>query len=260
MTAYNAYLPRGSPVRILSGVADLTAALIMKEKDASGFVKLSAPRLVVDLDGQRISGSMTLDVPIKSGSSKDKTFDISGASMSIDHVGVVDQPSPAGDWNGRIDLSKARVVWKRPMTLDVTASVRMSDARPLLAVFKDNRKANKWLDRLSDLKDIQADATIKVTPGEFVVPSALVTSEKISVGARGTIREDDREGMFYARYGKLAGILAFDDGRKRFKVISATKTFDEYLLGGPLPAMRDPPPDSAGTKTKKPAFSIFKAR
>ena len=94
MTAYNAYLPRGSPVRILSGVADLTAALIMKEKDASGFVKLRAPRLVVDLDGQRISGSMTLDVPIRSGSAKDKRFDISGASMSIDRVGVVDQPSP----------------------------------------------------------------------------------------------------------------------------------------------------------------------
>ena len=47
--------------------------------------------------------------------------------------------------------------------------------------------------------------------------------------------------MFYARYGKLAGILAFDNGQKRFKAIGATRTFDEYVLGGPLPAMRDRP-------------------
>ena len=260
VTAYNAYLPKGSPVRILGGAADLNATLIMKENDATGFVKLRVPRFVIDLDGKRIAGSMTLDVPIKSGSAKDKKFDISGASMSIDHVGVVGQSSPAGDWSGGIDLTKARVVWKRPMTLDVTARVRMSDARPLLAVFEDSRKANKWLDRLSDLKNIRASATINIEPGKVVIPYAFVKSEKISVGAKGTIREHDSEGMFYARYGKLAGILAFDNGQKRFRAFSATKIFDDYALGGPLPAMRDPPPRSAGTKAKKPAFSIFKAR
>jgi hypothetical protein len=252
MTAYNAYLPRGSPVRILGGTADLTAELIIKENNASGFVKVSAPRFVVDLHGKRIAGSMALDVPIRSGSAKDKRFDISGASMSIDHVGAVGQNSPAGNWSGGIELTKARVVWKRPMTLDITAKVRMSDARPLLAVFEDSRKANKWLDRLSDLKNIRASATINIEPGKVEIPYAFVKSEKISVGAKGTIREDDSEGMLYARYGKLAGILAFDNGQKRFKAFSATKIFDDYVLGGPLPAMRDAPRGTPGQRRRNP--------
>jgi hypothetical protein len=53
--------------------------------------------------------------------------------------------------------------------------------------------------------------------------------------------------------------MRVNDGQKRFKATGATSTFDEYVLGGPLPAMRDrPPSDSA--KAKKPAFSIFKQR
>ena len=178
MAVYNVYLPRGSPLRILSGTADLTARLIMQEEDATGFVKLKTSHLVADLDGERISGIMTLDVPIKSGSAKDKMFDISGASLSLDRVGVVREGATTGDWSTRLDLSKARVTWKRPMTLDVTASVQMSDARPLLAIFADNRKANKWLDRLGDLRNIRADATINVAPDEFVVPYAFVNKRE----------------------------------------------------------------------------------
>ena len=259
MTVYNVYLPKGSPLRILGGTADLTAKLLLQDDNASGFVKLRTSRLVADLDGQPISGVMTIDVPIQGGSARDKRFDISGASISIDHVGVVRQPPSAGDWSTRIDLRKARVTWKRPMSLDVTASIQMSDARPLLEIFADSRKEHRWLERLGDLRNIRADATIKVTPGEIIVPHALVTSEKISLGAKGTFREHDREGMFYARYGILAGILAFDGGQKRFKVINATRTFDEYVLGGPLPSMRGRPA-STSPKAKKPAFSIFKRK
>ena len=100
------------------------------------------------------------------------------------------------------------------MTLDVTASVRMSDARPLLAVFKDNRKANKWLDRLSDLKDINGKMTIEAEPDSLTIPYAFLTSDTFDVGAKGNLRCSGRQGVFYAKTGKLAGILAIDNAEE----------------------------------------------
>jgi len=252
MAAYNSYLPKGSPIRILSGTADLAAKLIMEEKTAGGFVKLKTSRVEADLDGDRIAGTITLDVPIKGGSAKDKTFDIAGASLALDNVWVSGEHATNGDWGGRIDLTKGRVIWKQPMTLDVTAGIRMTDARPVLAIFEANRKTNKWLDRMLDLKNIRGNATLNVTPGEVVIPYAFARSDTIDLGAKGIFRENDRQGMSYARYGALSGILVIDNSQKRFELLGATKKFDDYVPGGPLHGPTRPDP------ARKGPFSIFK--
>jgi hypothetical protein len=251
MAAYNPYLPEGSPIRILSGAADLAAQLIMEENTVGGFVKLKTTRVEADLDGERIAGTLTLDVPIKGGSAKDKTFDIAGASLALDDVWVTGEHAINGNWGGRIDLTKGRVVWKQPMTLDLTGGIRMTDARPLLAIFEANRKTNRWLDRILDLKNIRGDATIKVAPNEIAIPYAFAKSDTIDLGAKGIFRKNDRQGMFYARYGALSGILAIDNSQKRFELLKATKKFDDYVPGGPLHG-----PTRSGPARKGP-LSIF---
>ncbi len=242
MAAYNTYLPEGSPVRILDGTADLSAKLVMDEATSTGFVKMKTSRISADVVGDRISGIIGLDVAIKGGSAKDKSFDISGSSLTVDGVRLSGEHATSGDWNGRVDIATGRVIWKRPMTLDVKAGFRLLDARPLLAIFDTSSKANNWLDRLLDLKNIRGNATISVAPKQVVVPYAFATSDTIDVGAKGIFRKGDRQGVFYARSGKLAGILAVDNDQKRFGLIDATGKFDTYVPGGPLPDMRGDPP------------------
>ena len=252
MAAYNPYLPKGSPIRILSGTADLAAKLIMEEKTAGGFVKLKTSRVEADLEGERIAGTITLDVPIKGGSAKDKTFDISGATLALDNVWVSGEHATNGNWGGQLDLTKGSVVWKRPMTLDVTAGIRMTDARPILALFEANRKTNRWLDRMLDLKNIRGTATLKVSPGQVVIPYAFAKSDTIDLGAKGVFRENEREGMFFARYGALSGILVINNSQKRFELLNATKKFDDYVPGGPLHGPTRPDP------ARKGPLSIFR--
>lgn len=255
MKAYNAYFPKGSPIRILGGTADLNAKIDIKESTATGFVKLKTSRVDASLDGQRISGTAGVDVKIGGGSAKDKTFDITGSTLTVDGVRVAGQSAGPG-WNTRIDFGKSRVVWEaKRASLDANASIRMTDTRPLIEIFKAHRKGNEWLDRILTLKDVRGNVTVKVEPNEFVVPYALAKSDTIEIGAKGFIREKSRQGMFYAKYGALAAILEFDNGKRHFGLINATKKFEEYKPGGKLPGMSE---KRSNEKKKGGPFSVFR--
>ena len=271
MAAYNVYLPKSAPIRILAGgTADLSAQLVMQEESASGFMKLTTSRIDADMGGDRISGVIGLDIAITGGSAKARRFDIAGSTLSIGNVQVTGNHATAG-WGGRIDIGKGSVVWKRPMTLDLSAAFRMTDASPILAVFDANRKENKWLDRLLDLKNINGKMTIEAEPDSLTIPYAFLTSDTFDVGAKGIFGAAGRQAVFYAKTGKLAGILAIDNKQKKFSVIDATGKFESYAPGGPLPGIHDEdrssraakprraPPEPVA-KPKKPPFSLFKRR
>jgi hypothetical protein len=270
MSAYNTYLPKNAPFRILSGTAKLSAKLVMTEENATGFMKMTTSRINADMDGDRISGVIVLDIPIVGGSTKAKRFDISGSILAIQDVRVTGNHATAG-WGGRVDVGKGSVVWKRPMTLNLSAAFHMTDASPILAVFDQNRKENKWLDRLLDLKNINGKMTIEAEPNSLTIPYAFLTSNTFDVGAKGIFGQGGRQGVFYAKTGKLAGILAIDNKSKKFSVIEATRKFDNYTAGGPVPGIHDQPrsksrvtpanaPPAPGARPKKPPFSLFKKR
>ncbi|HET7716153.1 MAG TPA: hypothetical protein VFK86_11045 [Bauldia sp.] len=269
MTAYNVYLPKSTPIRIVGGTAELSARLEMGEDDANGFMKMTTSRVDTDIAGDRISGVIALDVAIAGGSVKERRFNISGSTLSVNDVRVTGSHATSGGWSGRVDLGKASVVWKRPMTLSLSGSFHMTDASPLLAVFSANRKDNKWLDRLLDLKNINGKASIEAEPDSVVVPYAFATSDTFDVGAKGIFGAGGRQGVFYARTGKLAGILAIDNKQKKFELLDATRKFEGYKPGGPVPGIHDQPtaaaePDNApaapAAKPKKQPFSLFKRR
>jgi hypothetical protein len=266
MTAYNTYLPKNTPFRILGGTANMSAKLVMTEDNATGFMKMTTSRVDADLDGDRMSGVIVLDIPVVGGSTKAKRFDISGSTLSIQDVRVTGNHATAG-WGARIDVGKGSVVWKRPMTLNLSAAFRMTDASPILAVFDQNRKDNKWLDRLLDLKNINGKMTIEAEPDSLTIPYAFLTSNTFDVGAKGIFGKGGRQGVFYARTGKLAGVLAIDNKNKKFSVIDATGKFDAYRPGGPVPGIHDQartstpgatPASAPPARPKKKPFSLFK--
>lgn len=258
MASYNAYFPSSSPVRIVSGTADLSAKLLMQQNTASGFVKLQTSSVEADLDGQRIAGTIALNVPIKGGSAKDKTFDIAGSSLSLNNVWVTGEHATNGSWSAQADVTKGRVVWKRPVTLDITTGLRMTDARPLLAIFESNRKTSRWLDRLLNLKNIRGNAALKVSPNQVVVPYAFATSDTFDVGAKGIFQPNFRQGMFYARAGALSAILAIDNKQRRFELLGATRKFDSYVPGGPLPGLTGSNPHGPATRSRNAPRGLFR--
>jgi hypothetical protein len=93
------------------------------------------------------------------------------------------------------------------------------------------------------------------------------------VGAKGIFGASGDQGVFYARTGKLAGVLAIDRGDKKFGLIDATRKFEAYKPGGPVPGIHDAPkgpahvdvsapvgPPQPAAKPKKQPFSLFKRK
>lgn len=253
MTAYNEYLPKGSPLRILAGKGDLAADVKIDGDTPRGSVKMKSSRIDAVIDEQRLSGTAAFDVKIIGGAARDMAFDIGGTSLRLDGVQVAGSGTRAAirGWNGSLALNKGRVVWKKPMTLSLDANIRMTDTRPFIAIFESQRKTHKWLDKILTLEDVRAVASVKVEPGEFLVPYAFAKSDTIDIGAKGLISEGQREGMFYARYGKLAGIVEIDNGRRKFGLIGATKKFENYVAGEPLPGLSDAGEASADEAPRK---------
>jgi translocation and assembly module TamB len=236
------------------------AMVKLRNDTVGGAIKMQTSRIGIDVDGQKISGTVAADILIKGGSAKDRTFDISGSSIAIDGVAVAGDPATNGNWNGRLDIGKGSVVWKRPMTLDISTGVHMTNTRPLIAIFESERKTHKWLEKIVTLKDVRGTATVKVKPDQFLIPYAMFKSDTIEVGVKGVIRDQDRKGVFYARYGKLAGIIAVDNKKKQFGLIGATRKFEDYVPGGPVPGINDPTAPEPEAAKKRSPFSIFRRR
>jgi hypothetical protein len=273
MSAYNTYLPDKSPIKLLNGTGTLSAKLLMiGPNSTTGFMKLTTSTVDADMRGDRISGVIDIDVKIPGGSAAERRFNISGSKLTLSNVQVTGRRATEG-WGGSIAIGKGSVVWKKPMTLDMSGSLHMKDAQPILAIFQANRKEHKWLDRLLDLRNINGQFTLRVAPDSIVVPYAFATSNTFDVGAKGIFGASGDQGVFYARTGKLAGVLAIDRGDKKFGLIDATRKFEAYKPGGPVPGIHDAPkgpahvdvsapvgPPQPAAKPKKQPFSLFKRK
>jgi hypothetical protein len=233
MTAYNAMLPPNAPMKLLGGQAELTADVRLEPESARGFLKLNTTGLRSQVDEQRVAGDLILDVTLQGGKPKDMAFDITGSTLSLEGFRVAgeQQTYAERDWRAQINLVRGQAVWRKPIKLDLEAEIGMKDSRPIVALMSNQRGKHGWLGKILTVEDIQGSARLKVDAGRALLPYAMVGSDKIDVGAKGLADAKTREGIFYARFRKLDGILKVRDGEKNFDLFGARKTFDAYDPG-----------------------------
>lgn len=234
MSVFNQYLPENSPLLVLGGRADLTADIELTPEVAGGYVKLNAQALQASIDDQEISADLRVDIKLADGVPKNLDFDISGSSVLLDQVRVIGKQEgfDQSDWNVKLDLEKGRVVWKKPVSLQAEAGIEMKDTRPIVAMLANHREKHGWLEKMLTIENIQGEAVMNVAQDQIVIPYAFIGSDRFDVGAKGTIGGQTRNGVVYARVGKLKGLLKIKDGKRNFDIIRARKKFDEYTPVG----------------------------
>jgi hypothetical protein len=240
MSVYNQYLPAKVPFELLGGEADLTADVRLEPESARGFVRMETEGLRSRLDKQEVSGRLILDIQLRGGVPAEMDFDISGSSLLLDDFTVKggQKGFDADGWQARFDLNEARAVWKKPARLDLEAEIEMADSRPIVAMFANQRGKEGWLDRILTVRDVQGHGGVQVDSGRALVPYAMVGSDKIDVGFKGLADPASREGIFYARFRGLDGILKVKDGERNFDLLDAKRTFDAYAPGETPLALR----------------------
>jgi hypothetical protein len=233
MSVYNQYFPQKVPMRLTGGTASLTADVRLEQDSAGGYVRLKTDGLKSRLAEQELGAALAVDINLAGGVPADMAFDISGSSVRLDQVRVegADTNFDRPDWAARFDLNEGRVVWRKPIELEAKAAVTMKDSRPIVAVMANHRGKHGWIEKLLTVEDIEGKAELSASAGRAKIPYALVGSDKIDVGAKGMFDDASREGIFYARFRKLDGILKVRNGDRNFDIFGARKKFDNYAPG-----------------------------
>ena len=233
MSVYNQYFPEKLPLHLTGGEAALSADVHLEQASAGGYVRLETDGLTSRIDEQQLAAELAVDVNLAGGVPSNMEFDISGSSVRLDQVrveGAAETFDETG-WAARFDLDEGRVVWQRPLEFDVVATVSMRDSRPIVALFANHRGKHGWIEKLLTVEDIRGTAKLSAGSGNIRIPYAVVGSDKIDVGAKGLFDDASREGIFYARFRKLDGILKVRDEERDFDIFGAREKFDSYAPG-----------------------------
>ncbi len=230
MSVYNRYLPAQSALQLLGGEAGLTAELSLTPASADGCVTLRANRLRSRVNDQEIAGELRADLKLSGGVPQKMAFDLSGSTISLDHVRVAGRQREfdQADWRARLDLHNGYAVWTQPTRVTIEAGVTMSDTRPLAAVMANQRGRYGWLEKIFTVADVRGQARLTITPDRIVVAHALAESDEIDLGAKGILDDRVQNGVIYVRYKRLHGMLRINAGSRRFHIRRARKKFDAY--------------------------------
>jgi hypothetical protein len=168
-------------------------------------------------------------------------FDIKGSSLRLSQMFVRgDKEQFDGDyWSAQLELSAAQVQWRQPLELTAQAVLSMSDTRPFVAMFDNQKWRPKFLSRMMTVADIEGAATLQASGNVFVFPDVTVTGDHLQVGARGTISEVGRDGVLYVRYRRADALLRIEGDRKSLDVIRAHSKYQDYQVA-PLARARSP--------------------
>jgi hypothetical protein len=230
---FNAYLPPGTPVKLISGEASLIGDLQLSPDRATGELLLRAEDVRVGLDREELSGDIRLDILIHDGAPEDMRFDLSGSQLVLDAFRGVGEAASYGqpDWNAHLEIAKAEVVWKKPMHLEMRALTTIRDTRPFLAVLDNVRGEHGWIDGLLEAEDLAGHVELVLDGEQAVLSDAMIGGEKINVGAKGRAVADGLEGLVYVRWKNLTGTLALDGDERHFHLLDARGKFDAYVPG-----------------------------
>jgi len=228
----NAYLPPYAGVAFTAGEANLTADLALKPDDAKGTMLLLAKGLRASAGDQAITGDLRVEIAVNGGQPRQMEFDINGSALVLERVQVAG--ATAGqrqDWHARLELEQAGVRWQKPITLDATAGVTLKDARPLVAVVDNLRGQHRWIHKLLDVDDIGGHMRLSVDGSRMLISDAMLGSQAINLGVKGLASAAGREGLIYARWQQLTGLVKVRGNERHFDIFDARAKFDAYVPG-----------------------------
>ena len=191
------------------------------------------------IDQQAVSARLRMFVEIADGDPAQMRFDISGSKIQLDQISVeaddnTYQSWRDGEWIGELALKDSRVQWRQPVNLELNADLHLDDTRPFVAILSNHTKKRDWLEKLLSVENVKGSGKMTLAENRMEFPLVFIDAGDVKMGAKGFIEGKSRQGMVYARYKKLHGLLRLADDRTGFDLLKARTKFDQYVPGNML--------------------------
>jgi len=228
LRVYNRYLPVSS-LRFTGGSGLLSGDLYLDDggEVGHGILRVVGRDTAMSFADLAMRGDVDVRTQLKRADLERRSFVLDGSRVDLRSVSFTGHRGQARDgWSTRIDLDQARIDLDKPMEARGRARMQMSDVGFLLALYSRNKPFPKWVEKIVDAGEANATGEIGWSNRTLVIDDVIGSNDRFEVRARMRMRDQQREGSLYARWGVLSLGAELDGDEKDLHFIKARQWYD----------------------------------
>ena len=230
LTHYNEYIPSGVGLKILQGTGRLLSQFefTKDEEKVAGEIKLALTDIVANYRSVTVSGHADLHTVIKRGELDSKRFDAAGTRLDLSDITVIkDQRKIASDWWGKVTFGNTALGFKPKPAVTGDIEIRMSDTKPILAIFQEQEDLPDWIKQELVLEDLTAEAVLTLSNRVLNIEDFELNSGDWTMLGDLVMKPGAREGILYIKHGQLGFAIERIGDHRKVKLLHGQEWFDE---------------------------------
>ena len=233
LTAFNAFLPAASDLRIGSGQGSFHGRLSLDSgtHSGSGEVEVRGEGVGLSFDNAVVVGDVKVSARLRDADLLARRFDVSGSRVELEHfaVDLARRGAEETGWWARLELREGELrLRERPPSIDGAISAEIRDSGPLAAYIAERKPRIPWLKKILTVEDVSASARLTTGPETLTVGDLRITGEKLEILATGlNLTQGRRDGLFFFKLGPLSAALEIDGEGRQWKLTRSRRWYEE---------------------------------
>jgi len=234
-SAYDLYLPAGLGLSLDGGTGKLHGHLHASTPDntASGEMTLEGEGIRMRLDKLAVKARLALNAHLVSGSLDTGVYDVTGTSLSLRDVRLVDG---ADDREGRdgsvgwwadLTFQDAHLTLGAPVFLDARLRVKLRDTIPIITVLSAKKPLPGWVRGALALQRVSGTARVRLGDDLVSVPDLTLRAGPFGVVLKLRATHGDTRTLFLLDYGALAVGMRVSGGAAEVRLMDARRWYAE---------------------------------
>ena len=113
-----------------------------------------------------------------------------------------------------------------PGNLNVKVKLKLTDTRPVVAVFAASYKSVRWFKGFLDVKDVTGSAELAIAGKTMVIEGVDVQGKGLQMLGRMRLKDGRQNGAFYAKLHHLSAAVSIENGKRDWKLVNARKWYE----------------------------------
>jgi len=225
-------LPGQGMISIESGTGELGGRLEFKQGGgAAGELDLVADDVILKRQETPLQGDLTVHASLSEGNLTTGRFDVSGTTFHLSDIAKMESSTKKQEklepWFGTLEFKEGTVTFGEPMSMNSHVRLTMHDTRPVLVLLKKFTDDLKWLSLTRIVKGMDGTMDLSFGKGFVAVDDLNLTGEGVEILGWVHTRNQKKTGRVFARHGRRAAGVAFDEGKSKLILTRPRKWFEK---------------------------------
>ena len=218
ITHYNAYLPRQSGLKFLSGTGRLRGGMSLNRGTAEGSITLTGEKVSLMARDREVHTAFELSANLTEGDYRRKTYRLQDTSLRLHDTQLITPGRETDrDWWGKFVISEGHLTWDQPMKIDGRMNLSMRDVEPLIAGFRDPAKKESPLDKMLNVKNVQGQLIAHTQEENILLDPIFIDSKGLEIISRVALSHGSANGVLYAKLRGVSANVEIIDSKVKFK-------------------------------------------